>query len=435
MDPEYAGPARTATRAPMPQLGRNARLLLAFALVNGAATAAVGALVNPYLRDLGMSAAFIGAYFGITSVVQGVAQLAGGVAADRWGRRRVWVTGKLLHTASYALLASGLRGPALIASAVLAGLSQIGSGAYMATTAEAVEGGSRATFYSVVQTITSVGGMVAPLAGGLIADRYGGATGLAASLPFFLLVAFILSKLEERPRPSAAGEASAGRRGAARGAGAAKIAGAFVKAVMSGPFPRTAMAMLGYMVFNGLSNGLIGISLPLLLRDRFGAGYAGISGLSTVSALGTALMMIAGGRLADRYGRRRVMLASCVWVTSLFLLIPLATSTLHFYVLVFMVCLVGNAAGGAFSATMMECVNPDARATFGGLSNALASAGMAAGNFAGGLLYQAGQLAPFYLAMAVTAASTAILFGFLQETGDGRAAAKAVAAGAYTAGR
>lgn len=406
------------------KLGRNARLLLAYALVNGTATAAVGALVNPYLRELGMSAPFVGMYFGVTAVVQGLAQLAGGVAADRWGRRRIWVAGKLVHAASYALLATGIRGPALMASAVMAGLSQISSGAYMAIAAEAVAGGSRATFYSVVQTITSVGGTVAPLAGGLIADRYGGAVGIAVSVPLFLVVAAILSRLEEHPRVRAVAAAAAtGCATAEAGSppsGIRAVRGtmaALVAAARSGPFPRTAFALLAYMLLNGFSNGLINISLPLLLRDRLGMGYTGLGGLVTVSALGTALMMITGGRLADKYGRRRVMLFTCVWVTVLFVLIPLASSALHFYVLVFVICLVGNAAGGAFSATTMECVKPGDRATFGGLTSALASAGVAGGSFLGGLLYQAGQTLPFYLVIAVTAAGTAVLFRFLDETG------------------
>ncbi len=376
----------------------------------------MGGLGQPYLRELGMSTVFIGRHF-VAAGVQAAASFGGGFLADAFGRRRIWLAGKGMHIAAFAVLACGVTGPALFAAPVLSGLSQIGVGVYSATTADATDGSGRATFFAILRTVDSTVAVLAPLAGGLIADCWGVRTAFVLAIPMLIGVALIIRRLHEPPR--CPGGLSASRSPAAKGL-ASGLAARLVDGVVHGPYPRTAYVMTGFQLLNGLGNGLIGLAIPLILKDVFGMGYTGINAAQTTAALGSALTMVVGGRIADRRGRRTMMLASSLAGTAAFAFMPVVNAGWQFYVLLFALCLLDNAAAGAFSATTMECVKPAVRATFGGITQGIWSGGYALGNLAGGLLYTAGADAPAIAVIAVNALTTALLWAFVEETGRTR---------------
>jgi len=190
-------------RRQLPAFGRNTKLLLAITTVNSIALVSAGALINPYLRNMGMSAAFVGLYFSLSAIVQGGASFVGGFLADTFGRRRVWAAGKMMQIGAYLLLASGVKGQWVLAAAVLSGLSQVGIGAVSAFQADASEASWRATYFAIIQTVNSLVSAIAPLAGGLIADRYGAQWAFAGILPLLIIVARMISSLEERPAKAA----------------------------------------------------------------------------------------------------------------------------------------------------------------------------------------------------------------------------------------
>ncbi len=405
--PAPASPAKMA-------LAGNARLLLIITTVNALALNAVGSLITPYLRDIGMSAAFVGTYFAVTSLVQGVASFAGGFLADSYGRRRIWILGKLMQIAAYATLATGLRGDGMVAVAVMSGLSQIGVGAMMAMQAEASQSGWRATYFAVVQTANQLISAVAPLAGGLVADRYGAGWAFLGVLPVLLLVARLVWALEEKavkvPGSPAGGAGF-------RLAGVKQRLAGLAEGILHGPYPRTAVVMLVYTLLNGVSNAAIGIGMPLILRERFGMGYTGIGAMNTVSALGSATFMILGARIADRHGRRRMMVFSTAVGACLIWLAPLMASVLQLSLLIFFAPLVGNCANGAFSATNMECITADVRATFSGVGQGINSLGMAFGSILAGLAYTIHPMLPVILSAVVFSIGASLMLLFLEETG------------------
>jgi MFS family permease len=282
-----------------------------------------------------------------------------------------------------------------------------------AVTAAATQPAWRATFFAVRGTLESIASTVAPLAGGLVADRWGAPVAFLGAMPLFTLVLLIIWRLDYSTVAVARRGAEAAPGGVRRlRAGLARLAEGIVK----GPHPRTAMVVLALQVLNGLSNGLLNVGIPLLMQDRFGSGYAGISGISAVTALGTALTLIVGGRVADRHGRRRVILFSFAAALALFVPILWASSSAQFYVLFFLICLVGNAGGGAYSALVMECVREDIRATYGGVIQGLFSLGFAAGSVLSGAIYARSALAPVHGVIAINVAY--LLLGLLlEETG------------------
>jgi len=412
-------PAPAPGQAPkLLALSPNAWLLLTITTVNSMALTGVGSLLNPYLRNLGMSAAFVGAYFAVSALVQGLAAFSGGFLADRFGRRRIWMMGKALQIGAYLLLAAGMAGPAVLVVAVLTGWSQMSVGAVSAMQADASEPAWRATFFAVIQTANAVTAAAAPLLGGLLADAYGARWAFAGVVPMLALVAMMIRQLDERPRRASPHRSAPGVTGRTQMPGTAWARfGGLAAGVLKGAFPRTAVALLGHMSLSGITNGLFSITLPMMLRDRFGLGYAGIGGAQTALMLGAALTMIVGARLADRHGRRRIMLASMTCGALLACTMPFITTSAGFYLLIFSFGLSVNASSGAFSATSMEAVREDFRASYGGMLQGLSAGGMALGNLLGGLAYTIDAMLPVYAVMVLLAATILLLFAFLEETG------------------
>lgn len=422
--PEDSVAVSTHRRLKLPAMSRNAWLLLTIAAANSLALTSVGSLVNPYLRNMGMSPAFVGLYFSVSSATTGLASFVGGFLADALGRRKVWLAGKALQITAYLVLAAGVGGPAVLVAAVLAGLSQVGNGAMAALQAEASKASWRATYFAVLQTVGSSIGAIAPLAGGLVADRFGARWAFFAILPILLLVARLISALEEKP-PGTSRLTKSVSGSPVRPSASFRIRLASAKAtlvslwdgILRGPYPKTALVMLAYQLLNGAKEGLFLVAMPLLLRDRFGMGYTGIGALSTASALGAAATMILGARIADRYGRRKVILFALFTGVALFSMLPSLTSAIQCYVLVFCIGLVANSGHGAFAATTMDSISPDSRAAFGGVSQGLVFLGFALGSMGAGLAYAASPVFPLYMAAGLFGIGAVLLFFFLQETG------------------
>ncbi|MYV99626.1 MFS transporter [Streptomyces sp. SID3343] len=125
--------------------------------------------------------------------------LAAGSLADRFGRRRMFVAGTVLFTASSGLCALAPDANLLIAARVLQGL---GASAMFATTlallGHAYQGRDRSTAIGVWGAVSAAAAAVGPLAGGLLTEHLGWEWIFLVNLPIGLLTAGLsLSVLTE----------------------------------------------------------------------------------------------------------------------------------------------------------------------------------------------------------------------------------------------
>ncbi|MDI6824806.1 MAG: MFS transporter [Bacillota bacterium] len=369
----------------------------------------MGAVVIPYLRTLGLDPARLGVYQSVNGVAGAVGSLGGGVVGDRWGRREAIVLARFLHLASVLVLLAARRWEAVLAVAVLSGLAQMAGPAFSALVAGASGGSSRATFFGGLQTVAWVMGAALPLVGGFVADRWGARVTVAVSLPFFVValgVAAALgvrgSRAPEAPPTSSQPGGEQHWRQPAGGAEARAVRGVRWRVAWEGMWvPGMRSTVVGLTVgqlINAAANGIINLALPLWVQDYLGGGYAEIAGASSAIAVGSAVTIYLGGRLADRYGRKRIGTFCLLWAGLVLAASPLVKTVWHLYALLFLLCLVANAVGPALSAVSAECVRPSVRATFSGLLQGLWWGGLAAGGALGGFLYTRG---PAWVWMAI----------------------------------
>ena len=168
-----------------------------------------------------------------------------------------------------------------------------------------------------------------------------------------------------------------------------------------------------------VANGVIGPVWPYLIKGFLG-GDTSRSALifavfSTMFAAAQIISAPIMGALSDRYGRRPVILISCVGLGIDYLIMALAPNLGWLFV--------GRVLAGITSANMStagayiaDVTPPEKRAAAYGMLSAAFGVGFIAGPMIGGLLGQFGLRVPFWAAAALTFANAAYGFFVLPES-------------------
>mgnify|MGYP001080629545 CR=1 FL=1 len=137
----------------------------------------------------------------------------------------------------------------------------------------------------------------------------------------------------------------------------------------------------------GLLNGFIGPLLNGFLMFRLDADpteYGLV--LSVAFGVITGLVQIPGGKLADKFGRKPLVLFSFLSVPLMFVL-AFSRSLLEFSLIMGAISAVGNISAPAISAWLMDLVPQHKRASVSGITQTLTGVGLSAGPTAGSYVW------------------------------------------------
>lgn len=360
-------------------------------------------VLMPYYRSLGYGSQVAGVLTSVIQVVSAVVGVAAGFLADSLGRKRLFTTGQLLRCVAAGLLLVTRSYAGLVFVSVVRGFAVVQSPAQSAMLASYTRKENRGTLYGLIQTISMIAQVAGPLIAGLVADRFGVMMAFGSGLVLACVAVFAAVPLKDKR--SAEQESLAPSQEAPV---PAEVAG---PARPEKPWARVARmfrenravalsALLVTAIFNGLGNGAANILLPFTIMDRFSSAYTTVSSSQSVGAIGTMLVLLIGGRIADVYGRRTLVLASCSIFPFLMLGLFLVGSLWQLFAVIILITMVGNISSPAIGAVQMEAVGEKDRATFAGLYLGLNAAGMALGMVGGGIGY---KVSPTYSWMAVIA--------------------------------
>jgi EmrB/QacA subfamily drug resistance transporter len=138
----------------------------------------------------------------------------------------------------------------------------------------------------------------------------------------------------------------------------------------------------------GLDATVVNVALPAIGKD-FGAGVSGLQWVITGYLITLAALILIGGSLGDRYGRRRVFLVGVVWFTVASVLSGTA-STLGFLIAARALQGIGGALLAPGSLAIIEAsFRPEDRGRAIGAWSGLGGIATAIGPFAGGWLVSA----------------------------------------------
>ena len=381
----------------------NLRRVMVITLASALGYFAYNSFLSPYLRQSGVRVIFVGLFFGLASAVETPMAFAGGVLADRLGRRPVMVVGRVLRTAGWLVALFTPTTPGLITAAVLLGLSGVSGSAYRALVAESAAPGRRASAFAAVGVVENMVGVVVPPLVGVVAARLGLRWVLAAAAVVSGAgVLAAIHRVRETLPARAARTAIADVPGAPASAAPEPHPSPLESLrFLAGPDGRGAALMAAIWLFTGFQMGLSPPIWGLYVTDRFGVGYAGLGAISTTMALGAALGQLVGGQIADRIGHSRLMIGSLIITVPSWVAMTQANEPWAFGFLTLLTFIVAYVAGSCWEAVGANAAPARVRGAVTGIYGAMQAIGALVAGGTVGLLYTRNITLPFW-AMGAT---------------------------------
>jgi len=373
-------------------------LLLWLVMFLGTFADSISSPAIPYLiRDLMKEEALVVMTLGSLSssfyFMRTLVNIPGGLIADRFGRKRLLLISTLPLPLSYLFLLISNNIYWLIASYLVRGACLgIIVPSINAIIADITRKDLRATSYGIFNLSWILSQIPAPAIGGFLAElilRLPFAVALIISATNFFLT-FKIAKNVKETRVSETEDLDVHEE------------------TIEKPKINYKQSMLIFGVDNvllGLANGILSTVFTAYLMYKLGVSISemGIS-FSVGWGITTAIAQIPGGWLADRMGRKTIVLVCGIISALLIPLIPLTISLLQFIYTLGIISFLGNLSNPAYSAWFMDHIPPKRRAGSFGLTEAAFGLGSIAGPMLGGILWAAftpNAAFPFIIAAAV----------------------------------
>ncbi|MDR7419011.1 MAG: MFS transporter [Armatimonadota bacterium] len=332
-------------------------------------------LIPIYARQLGASPVQLGSLFTIKNLGLASGFLIGWLVADRMNRRTLMFVSWFMGLPVPLLLAVAPTYLWLLPGLLLYELTFFALPAIHAYVAERVPADELASAFGAMAAITSIGFLISPALGGVIADRWGIRTVLLIAFALFVVSTVLVLRME-RGGPGAVPAGSSGR-------------------LTWRDLSPAAPALLLYVGVNFLVQ-ITNPFLPPFLREVRGISLSEIGVLASSQALGAIVLTPIAGRLGDRLGHTPTLVGQLGVHTSGLLLTAYGPAPL----LIPAAALRCRAPLATLTQSMIGATAPAAMLgrTFA-LAGMLGAALSAAGSFAGGFAYRADPAYPLLISV------------------------------------
>ncbi|MDY7080136.1 MAG: MFS transporter [Chloroflexota bacterium] len=356
-----------------------------------------------YGRELGATALEVGGFFSAMSLVPVVVRPFLGRVLDRWGRRPFLLLGLLGYAVAMVVFCFADMVWLLIVARFIQGLGQafLWLSAYTIVADVATESG-RGHDFGIIDEATNRGAIIGTTAGFTVIFTLEGLDLGWEQVWFWLFAAYTVPALlalwigwrgVEETLPQATAQPAASR-----------------------PISGQLLALMSIVFVTGASTAMVWPLLMLFLQDGLGATVWELSLAYLPAALVTAFLPSRMGRIADRLGRRRPVIAGLLVSALASALIPHLRSIVPLIILWAVESLGRTASIPAERAFVADIAGEDTRGTSYGLYTFAYFLGATLGPLAGGWLYDnLGHATPFYLNTAVLLVGALLVAAVLRE--------------------
>ena len=350
-----------------------------------------------YLESLGASTPVIGLFGTAENFFDAIYQYPGGWLADRFGRRRAFLTFVMLAAAGYVTYLLSPSWPFVFLGLALAMAWQsMASPAIFAIIADSLPQERRAMGFTIQSILKRVPIVVAPLIGGALIGAFGVVMGIHTGLIITLALAAIALLLVHRINIETKAFEASSIRGVWR-----SFNKALKRLLISDIIIRMCEAMTGVLTILYVTN------VQGLSAARYGT-------LIAIQVVVSILVYIPAGKIADRVGRKPFVVLTFLS----FAVFPLAivfASSFTLLVVAFVIGGLREIGEPARKAMIVDFAREDLRARSIGLYYLVRSLSITPGAAIGGLLWQDSPKAPFITAAVIGLVGTIVFAATVDE--------------------
>jgi len=351
-------------------------------------------------------------FMGLVVTVMGVSTFAAciplGIAADRYGRKKMLIIGTLIAGITMAVFALTAEPAFLLTAAIFEGVSEAAlsasSGAFMAEKAEGSQRNNAFALFSFAQSFAYGIGSLA-ISGTVIFEIFGFSNKLSHTLLFITLGTlsivsiFMLTKVNESKRPRKTDNSET----------KAKIVRKESRGILAKYVLTSAIIALG-----------AGMVVPLMtawFHLRYGISDATSGPILGVTSIVIGVVSLAAPSLAKRFGLVKAIVVTQAASTIFMIATPLSSNYLVASSIYMMRAFLMNMASPLSQSMIMGLVDEGERGAASGVNAALWRLPSALSTFVGAYLMAMGLLAlPFFLAGILYSFSIALFWRFFKKT-------------------
>ena len=350
-----------------------------------------------YLESLGASVAVVGLFGTAEDFLDGCYQYPGGWLADRWGRRSAFLTFLAAAVAGYLVYLFSPSWPFLFLGLALVTVWQcMASPAIFAVIGDALPKERRAMGFTIQSIVKRVPMVVSPLLGGIIIGRLGIAGGMRAGLLVTLVLAgATIPLLLSLNLPVGARDRI-------------RIGGVW------NSFPAALRSLLASDITIRTCEGLVDVFIILYVTNIAGVTIPQYGALVAVQLATSIFVYVPSARIADRYGRKPVIIATFFFF-AMFPAAVVAASSLRWMILAFVVGGLRELGEPARKAMIVDFAEPQVRARAIGLYYFVRSISVAPASAIGGLLWGIHPWVPFLAASLIGICGTLLFAATVKE--------------------
>jgi MFS family permease len=363
-----------------------------------------------YIRSLGASAFIIGAYFGVNGLIRAVAGIPGGYLCDTYGRRKMIVVGNYLSAVIWILVALAPSWQFYLAAQFLLSLGTFWIIAENTILADSMTVEKRGLGFSLFWTATQLAGLASPYIGGLVFEIYN-ADGLRWVLVLIgaadCVKAVVYTKFLKETLVSNGRKDSLGLR---------SIIDSFTE--MFKTLKWMPHALLGFCAMEalfGFAWSMVGPFFTLYALDVISLTPVEWGLLSTIEMGVNLCLRVPGGRLADRFNKRWLLLVHLAAEAPGFMVFIYSRSYLHLVLLWVAWSAIEALTDPSFDALLTDLTPKEQRGKVSSLLRIFGASFGVFGSIAGGYLYGLDPVLPFWVYAPLAVLATVVAFQVIHE--------------------
>ncbi|HKO60119.1 MAG TPA: MFS transporter [Pyrinomonadaceae bacterium] len=390
-------PTRLARFAEYFSLERNVTIASAAVFLIGLGEELWKKFLPKYLEVLGAGAPIIGLFGTAETFFDAIYQYPGGWLADRVGRRKAFLLFVVLASIGYLIYLLSPSWPLMfLGLAFVMGWQSMASPAIFALIGDALPQDRRAMGFTIQSILKRVPIIVSPLIGGALIAHSGLSRGIQIGLVVTLGLAAVTLLLVQRINVEV------------------KIADAVNIRGVWRSFHHALKRLLISDIIIRACEGLTGVLTVLYVINVHGLSAARFGTLIAIQMTTSILVYLPAGKLADRIGRKPVVIVTFISFALFPLAVILATN-FALLVVAFMIGGLREIGEPARKAMIVDFARDSVRARSVGLYYLIRSLSITPAAAIGGLLWNADPRAPFVAAAAMGVIGTLVFAATVEE--------------------